>query len=90
MPDEADKTTPERWLEKILSREPSPEFALQMAEECQHLLDRLGDDTLRRVAVWKMEGYTEEEIAVKVGCVPRSVRRKVRTIRQLWSRERSS
>jgi DNA-directed RNA polymerase specialized sigma24 family protein len=85
--DTATSSTTERLLEQIVSEAPSPEFALQMAEECQRLLERLGDDTLRRVAVWKMEGYTEEEIAAKLGCVPRSVRRKLRAIRGLWSRE---
>src|SRR5262249_31005936 len=48
---------------QIIGREPTPEFALQVAEECQRLLDRLGDDILRSVALWKMEGYAVEEIA---------------------------
>ena len=34
---------------------PTPEFAAQVAEQYQRLLDLLGDDTLRRVAVWKMD-----------------------------------
>ena len=54
-------------LDQILSREPTPEFAAQVAEEYQRLLDGLADDQLRRVAVWKMEGYTNEEIATKLG-----------------------
>jgi DNA-directed RNA polymerase specialized sigma24 family protein len=71
-------------LEQIIGREPTPEFALQVAEECQRLLDRLGDEGLRAVALGKMEGYTTEEIAARLGCVPRSVERKLRKIRQLW------
>jgi DNA-directed RNA polymerase specialized sigma24 family protein len=74
-------------LEQILGREPSPEFAAQVAEECQALLRRLGDPELQAVAVWKMEGYTHEEIAAKLGCVPRTVERKLRVIRSLWSQE---
>jgi hypothetical protein len=45
-------------LEQILGREPSPEFALQVAEECQRLLGSLVDDTLRSVALRKMEGHS--------------------------------
>ena len=32
-----------------------------------------------------MEGYTNEEIAVRLRCVPRTVERKLRLIRSLWS-----
>jgi DNA-directed RNA polymerase specialized sigma24 family protein len=74
-------------LEQILGREPSPEFALQVAEECQRLLRGLGDDTLRRVALCKMEGYSTEEIAAQLDCAPRTVARKLRRIRTLWSQE---
>jgi DNA-directed RNA polymerase specialized sigma24 family protein len=77
----------EAGVEQILGREPTPEFAVQIAEECQRLLDRLGDDGLRAVALWKMEGYTNEEVAARLGCVPRTVERKLRTIRRLWGQE---
>jgi DNA-directed RNA polymerase specialized sigma24 family protein len=74
-------------IEQILGREPSPEFALQVAEECQRLLQCLGDDTLRSVALWKMEGYSNDEIAARLGRAPRTVARKLRRIRTLWSQE---
>lgn len=75
-------------LDEVLGREPSPEFAAQVAEECQALLNSLGDPELQAVAVWKMEGHTNKEIAAKLGCVPRTVERKVRVIRSIWSQER--
>jgi DNA-directed RNA polymerase specialized sigma24 family protein len=71
----------------IIGREPTPEFAVEVAEECQRLLDRLSDSILRTIAVWKMEGYTTEEIAAKLGCVPRTVERKLQVIRKLWGDE---
>ncbi len=74
-------------LAAIVGREPTPEFAAQVAEECQRLLDRLEDGDLRAVALWKMEGYTNEEIATRLGCVPRTVDRKLRAIRALWEQE---
>jgi DNA-directed RNA polymerase specialized sigma24 family protein len=72
---------------EILSTDPSPELAAQMTEECQRLLARLGDDTLRSVALWKMEGYTNIEIAARLGCVEQTVERKLRAVRQTWSNE---
>ena len=66
--------------------EPTPEFAAQMGEECGRLLGMLDDD-LRAVALWRMEGYTAEEIAGRLGCVPRTVERKLRLIRERWQGE---
>ena len=73
--------------EAIFGAEPSPELAAQMTEECQRLLARLPDESLRTVALWKMEGYTNAEIAARLGCVPQTVERKLRTIRKVWSDE---
>jgi DNA-directed RNA polymerase specialized sigma24 family protein len=74
-------------LERVLSREPDPEFAAQVAEECRRLLRRLGDPLLESVALWRLEGYSVEEIATRLGCAPRSVKRKLRTIRESWEGE---
>jgi DNA-directed RNA polymerase specialized sigma24 family protein len=74
-------------LEQVVGQEPTPEFAAQVAEECRRLLDSLGDPTLRAVALWKMEGYSSEEIAARLDCVPRTVERKLRLIRDTWEGE---
>jgi RNA polymerase sigma factor (sigma-70 family) len=74
-------------LEQLLTREPTPEEAAATAEECQRLLDMLDEPELRQIALWKVEGYTNEEIAVRLDCVPRTVERKVRRIRLLWKHE---
>jgi DNA-directed RNA polymerase specialized sigma24 family protein len=72
-------------LDQIIDRGPTPEFAAQVAEHCQQLLDRLEDSQLRELAVWKMEGYTNEEIAAKLGCIARTVERRLRVIRSIWT-----
>jgi DNA-directed RNA polymerase specialized sigma24 family protein len=74
-------------LAEAPSFEPSPEFAAQTVEECQRLLDALGDDDLRQVAVRKLEGYSVAEIAVQMGRVPRTIKRWLRLIRQTWKQE---
>jgi DNA-directed RNA polymerase specialized sigma24 family protein len=57
-----------------------------MAEECNRMLDLLGDDTSRAIARWKMEGDTNAEIAVKIGCLERTVERQLRAIRARWEK----
>jgi DNA-directed RNA polymerase specialized sigma24 family protein len=74
-------------LAGVVHREPSPDFAVQVAEECERLLARLDDPQLRSIALWKMEGYTNEEIAGRLGCVTRTVERRLGVIRGLWSQE---
>ncbi len=64
-------------LEQIISREPTPEFAAQVAEECQRLLHKLDDPELEAVALARMEGYTVDEIAEQHGYAARSIKRKL-------------
>lgn len=74
-------------LTQLLHREPTPEEAAEMADECRRLLDTLPDSELRQIALWKVEGYTNEEIAARLDCVPRTIERKVSRIRLLWKHE---
>ncbi|HBT77936.1 MAG TPA: RNA polymerase subunit sigma-70 [Planctomycetaceae bacterium] len=71
----------------VLGREPTPELAADVAENCEYYLELLGDDTLRRVALLTLEGFRTEEIAVKLGCVRRTVERKLERIREIWREE---
>ncbi len=86
---EADLAAADSSLEPLLAQvaggEPTPQFAAQVAEECQRLLDRLGDPELRSVALWKMEGFTNEEIAAKLERDVRTVERRLKLIRKTWS-----
>ena len=74
-------------FEEVLGREPDPALAAEVAEECERLLAALGDPELRRVALLRMDGHSVEEVAAKVGCAPRSVKRKLQLIRGIWERE---
>jgi DNA-directed RNA polymerase specialized sigma24 family protein len=82
-----DALTDDLLLEHVFSREPSPELAAQMTEECERLLQLLGGEDLRKIAVWRMEGHTVEEVAATIGCAPRTVKRKLQVIRNLWVHE---
>jgi DNA-directed RNA polymerase specialized sigma24 family protein len=81
-------TDDEPALDSLIGREPDPEFAVQVAEECRRLLERLDDPTLQAIAVWKMEGHTNEDIAAKLGRAVGTVERKLQLIRKIWGTER--
>jgi DNA-directed RNA polymerase specialized sigma24 family protein len=82
-----DTQTPARGFDQFAGHEPTPEFAAEVAEECARLFDLLADTELRNIALWKMEGHTTEEIALRFGRAPRSIERKLKRIRNLWEGE---
>ena len=74
-------------LATAVGTEPTPEFAAMVAEEYRRLLERLGDDVLRKVAVLRTEGYTTDEIADRLGCARRTVARQLALIRRILAAE---
>lgn len=72
-------------LEGVLDEAPSPELVALLADESQRLLAKLEDEALRQLAAWKLQGFTNEEIADRLGCVPRTVERKLARIRAAWT-----
>ncbi|MEO8496805.1 MAG: ECF-type sigma factor [Planctomycetota bacterium] len=74
-------------IAQIVGHEPTPEMAAMLTDEIEHLLARLADPTLQQIAVWKMEGYTNDEMADKLACSKRTVIRKFNLIRQIAEAE---
>ena len=66
-----------------------PSGKAQLAEEFNLLLAQLASDELRAVAVWKLEGHTNAEIASRLGCAEVTVERRLRLIRTLLNTEAS-
>jgi DNA-directed RNA polymerase specialized sigma24 family protein len=77
-------------FEELVARDPDPAVAAEVAEECDRLLAALADPVLRRVALLRMEGDSVDEVAVKVGCARRSVKRKLQLIRTIWETSHES
>ena len=71
-------------FDEAIGPEPSPEFAATVADECRRLFNALDDPELRVVALLKMEGFTSEEIGRSLERAPRSIERKLHTIRKVW------
>jgi DNA-directed RNA polymerase specialized sigma24 family protein len=74
-------------LEHVMSREPTPELAAEMTEEYERLLRLLDSEQLRQVAIWRMEGHSVGEIAARIGCAPKTIKRKLKLIRDHWEGE---
>ncbi len=72
-------------FDQFLSQTPTPELIATMDEECANLLARLPDDTHRRIAVLRLEGYGNEDIAEALALSPRTIERKLAAIRDCWS-----
>ena len=71
-------------LDEVIGGEPTPEMVAEMAEQCHALLSALPAEDLRSIALWKMEGFTNEEIADKLDCARSTVQRKLQLIQTRW------
>lgn len=74
-------------FQAFVSTDRSPEYFVIMEEEYQRALKKLSDDNLKKIAVYKIQGYTHEEICELLDISPATVTRKVRLIRKVWSHE---
>jgi DNA-directed RNA polymerase specialized sigma24 family protein len=64
--------------------EPDPAEAAALADMLAVLLDRLGNDDLRQVAVLRLAGHSNAEIGVLVGRHEGTVERRLQAIRASW------
>jgi DNA-directed RNA polymerase specialized sigma24 family protein len=74
-------------LARAVADEPGPELAAALIDEIRRRFADLPDESLRLVALRRMEGYSNAEIAAELDCSPRSVERKLDLIRRAWGSE---
>jgi hypothetical protein len=67
----------------VLGEEPMADPAAQFGKRVECLLGLLGDESLREVALLRLEAYTNGEIAERRGRHGRSVEHKLRVIREI-------
>ncbi len=75
-------------LDRLLGEEPTPEFAAMMTEQCQRLLDALDDDQ-RQIALGKLQGDSNQELAQHLNCGIRTIERRLGLIRRIWEAQSS-
>jgi DNA-directed RNA polymerase specialized sigma24 family protein len=80
-----DNRTP--WANAVQCPALSADMALIVADELRRLLGMLPDEQLRQIAVAKMEGCTNREIARQSDCALRTVERRLSYIRVIWKEE---
>lgn len=74
-------------LRDFIGVEPSPDFAVEVADELERLVRSLGDAYLRQIVEKKIAGFTNDEIAEELGCSVRTVIRKLDRIRREWRQQ---
>ncbi len=62
----------------------TPELASEMMEELDAMLEALGDPTLRTIAIGKLNGCSNPELAEQLGIGLRTIERKLHLIRAVW------
>jgi RNA polymerase sigma factor (sigma-70 family) len=85
LPDGDDSTSGGWVFEQMDAADPSPLEAAVLNESLERRLEALADPELRQIALWRLEGYTNREIALKLDCVERSVERRLERIRGKWT-----
>lgn len=73
-------------VELIVSREPTPETVMSMNEEVKCFLEHLGDASLRKVVLYRLEGRSPKEIAAELGVSERTIQRKLALICAEWEK----
>ncbi|GAA4453350.1 MULTISPECIES: ECF-type sigma factor [Novipirellula] len=69
----------------VPSDDSSPDVRAELAEACETLLDQLGDEQLRQIAVMRMDGFLVDEIAERLELSKRAVERRLQLIRRMWT-----
>ena len=77
----------EQRLDKLPASELSPEASFLAREECTRLLSILPSEELKHLALLKVDGHTNEEIATILKCTRRSIQRRLKLIRKIWTHE---
>jgi RNA polymerase sigma factor (sigma-70 family) len=80
-----DSEVPGWTLEQMDASAPTPAEAAVLNEALEQRLQSLPEPELRAIALGKLEGWTNREIAERQGCTERTVERKLERIRVRWA-----
>jgi RNA polymerase sigma factor (sigma-70 family) len=72
-----------RGIENAAVDDVDPQRAFEESQTLVELLDSLGDDQLRQIALLKMAGNSVDEIAQQLGCGSRTIQRRLSEMRKL-------
>jgi RNA polymerase sigma factor (sigma-70 family) len=72
---------------EAIGSEPSPEMVLMMQESVEQFFSHLGVGRLQELAVAKLEGHSNAELARRWGCSERTIERRLHLIREKCQQE---
>jgi DNA-directed RNA polymerase specialized sigma24 family protein len=78
---------PQWALEQITASGPTPADVVAFNEDVQVRLQELSDPELRQIALDKMAGWTNRQIAVRLNYTETTVERKLKRIRAQWTKD---
>ncbi len=73
-----------RGIEQVAQENACPVSIEAFLTDCEELFEQLDTNELRMIAMMRVEGYSVDEIADRIGCAKRSVERRLNLIRQIW------
>jgi RNA polymerase sigma factor (sigma-70 family) len=83
--DDSDATGSVLGLRHIANDDLTPDMEAAVSETCDQLFASLGEDeSLQQVVLLKLEAFTADEIAERLGVTRRTVERKLERIRRKW------
>ena len=68
------------------AEDPGPDAISEFADECENLVARLSDDSLKAILLARLEGFSTAEIAEQLSIDIRNVDRRLARIREIWLR----
>ena len=74
-------------ISSVASREPTAEFSFDVAETLGHLMGLLKTELLRSLVRDSLAGYTQQEMAERHGVSLPTVQRKMKMVREIWTKE---
>jgi len=74
-------------VQSVPDQQPGPELVTIFNDCLGAVVQRLGDPHTRDIALLRLEGYTNQEIAHRLNLSLASVERKLRLIREVWRSE---
>jgi RNA polymerase sigma-70 factor (ECF subfamily) len=77
---------PQERLQELLDREPTPDEAVTFLDQLEHFLGRLRPQE-RQILELRLQGFSNDEIAAKLGIYDRKIRRAIERVRALAEQE---
>ena len=74
-------------IRELANRDPDPSYIVEFNDHLRHAIMQLGEGKNRELAILRLEGHSNQEIAEQLEISLSSVERKLRVIREVWEKE---